>query len=178
MTDAPKCSLPEIERRRLVDLTKSNGVRAAVVLARRATGKWGFAVLAAVCTLAVYPLDDAFELTVGRLVDGLYRLRGEDRQAELALVAKGASRADADRLVRALADGFVRCLMNELKSYSAQQQASFSQRLRRVQESLDRQGAESVLQDLLMLARAQSGSGDACGVGELKRIGVSVDALN
>ena len=98
--------------------------------------------------------------------------------AELALVAKGASREDADRFVRARADGFVRCLMNELKSYSAQQQESFSQRLRTVQNSLDQQGTASVLQDLLTLARAQSGSRDACAVNELKIVGISVDALN
>jgi len=151
--------------------------RRASRFARRAIGKWAVATLAAVCT-SVYALDDTFDLAVGRLVDGLYRLRGEDRQAELALVAQGASREDADRFVRAVADGFVRCLMNELKSYSAQQQESFSQRLHSVQDSLDRQGPASVLQDLLTLARAQSGSGDACGVGELKRIGVSVDGLN
>jgi hypothetical protein len=146
-------------------------------LALRALGQWGVALLAAICT-SVYALDDSFELTVGRLVDGLYQLRGEDRHAELALVAKGASREDADRFVRALTDGFVRCLMNELKSYSAQEQESFSQRLRTVQESLDEQGAASVLEDLLRLARAQSGSGDACAVEELKKIGIAVDALN
>ncbi len=144
---------------------------------RLARGGLAAAVLAVVCT-RVCALDDAFDLTVGRLVDGLYQLRGEDRGAELGLVAKGASREDADRFVRALADGFVRCLMNELKSYSAQQQESFTQRLRTVQESLDKQGAASVLEDLLTLARAQSGSSDACAVDELKKIGVSVDALN
>jgi hypothetical protein len=142
-----------------------------------ARGGLAAALLAAVCTM-VYALDGDFELTVARLVDGLYQLRGGDRGAELALVAKGASREDADRYVRALADGFVRCLMNELKSYSAQQEESFSQRLRTVQASLDRQGAASVLQDLLMLARAQSGSGDACAVDELKRSGFTMDALN
>ena len=152
-------------------------LRRAPRLARRAIGKWAVAMLASSC-MAVYALDDTYELTVGRLVDGLYQLRGDDRKAELSLVAKGESRKDADRFVRAVADGFVRCLMNELKSYSAQQQESFSQRLHSVQDSLDRQGPASVLQDLLTLARAQSGSGDACGVGELKRIGVSVDGLN
>ena len=139
--------------------------------------RWAVAMLVAVCT-SVHALDDSFELTVSRLVDGLYELRGEDRQAELALVAKGAPREDADRFVRALADGFVRCLMNELKSYSAQQQESFSRRLRSVQDSLDEQGPAVVLQDLLALARAQNGSGDACGIGELKKSGVTAGALN
>jgi hypothetical protein len=68
--------------------------------------------------------------------------------------------------------------MNELKSYSAQQQEPFSQRLRTVQDSLDKQGTASVLQDLLTLARAQSASGDACAVNELKKAGLTVDALN
>ena len=141
-------------------------------------GKLIVAALAVVCATSSYTADDPLEVVAGRLVDGLYQLRGEDRKAELALVAKGASRDDADRFVRALTDGFVRCLLNELKSYSAQQQESFSQRLRTVQGSLDRQGTASVLQDLLALARAQSGSSDACAVDELKRVGVSVDGLN
>ena len=135
------------------------------------------------CVVAVYATsgyaaDDTLDVVVGRLVDGIYQLRGADRKAELALVGKGASRNDADRYVRALADGFVRCLMNELKSYSAQQQESFSQRLRTVQSSLDGQGAGPTLQDLLALARAQSGSGDACGFDELRKAGVSVEGLN
>jgi hypothetical protein len=141
-------------------------------------GKLIVAVLFAVSVTSSYAADDALDVLIGRLVDGLYQLRGADRNAELALVGKGASREDADRFVRARSDGFVRCLMNELKSYSAEQQESFSQRLHTVQDSLERQGAASVLQDLLTLARAQSGSSDACAVGELKGIGISVDALN
>ncbi len=136
------------------------------------------AVLAAVCAAGSSAADDPLEVLIGRLVDGLYQLRGSGREAELGLVAKGASREEADRFVHALADGFVRCLMNELKSYSAQQQESFTQRLRTVQGSLDSQGSASVLQDLLALARAQSGQSDACGVDELKRVGISVEGLN
>jgi len=136
------------------------------------------AVLAAVCAASSHAADDPLEVVVGRLVDGIFQLRGEDRKAELALVANGASREDADRFVRSLTEGFVRCLVNELKSYSAQQEESFSQRLRTVQDSMDRQGVPSVLQDLLTLARAQSGASDACAVDELKKAGVSLDALN
>jgi hypothetical protein len=68
--------------------------------------------------------------------------------------------------------------MNELKSYSAEHQESFSTRLRSLQESLDRVGAGPVLQDLLTLARAQSASSDACGFGELREAGLATDALN
>jgi hypothetical protein len=143
-----------------------------------AIGKLIVPVLAVLCAASSHAADDPLGMVVGRLVDGLYQLRGDDRKAELALVAKGASREDADRFVRALADGFARCLMNELKSYSAQQQESFSQRVRTVEASLDKEGPAPVLQDLLGIARAQSGSGDACAVDELKGIGVSVDALN
>ena len=146
--------------------------------AARRIGNPIVAVLAAVCAASSAAAEDSLDVVAGRLVDGLYQLRGNDREAELALAAKGVSREDADRFVRALADGFVRCLMNELKSYSAQQQESFSQRLRAVQDSLDKEGAASVLQDLLSLARAQSGSGDACAVDELKKVGLNVDALN
>jgi hypothetical protein len=144
----------------------------------QAVGKPIVAVLAAVWLTSAYAADDPLESVIGRLVDGLYQLRGEDRKAELALVSKGASREDAERFVRALTDGFVRCLMNELKSYSAQQQESFAKRLSTVQGALDEEGPGSVLQDLLTLARAQSGSSDACAVDELKRIGVSADPLN
>jgi hypothetical protein len=161
----------EIERRWLGQRRASHRVM------RWARGWLVAAVIAMACS-AVYAVDGELELTVARLVDGLYQLRGADRKAELALVARGASREDADRFVRGLVDGFVRCLMNELKSYSAQQQESFSQRLHTVQGSLDEQGAASVLEDLLTLARAQTGSTDACGVDELKKIGVSVEALN
>jgi hypothetical protein len=141
-----------------------------------AVGALVVAVFAAVFSMSY--ADDLLEVVAGRLVDGVYQLRGADRNAELALVARGASREDADRLVRALAEGFVRCLMNELKSYSAQQQESFSQRLHTVQDSMDQQGTPSVLQDLLALARAQGGASDACGVDELKRAGVSAEGLN
>jgi hypothetical protein len=136
------------------------------------------ALLASLCATSVGALDDSFEVTVRRLVDGLYQLRGEDRTAEQALAANGSAREDADRIVRGLAEGFVRCLMNELKSYSADHQESFSARLRTVQESIDRLGAGPVLQDLLTLARAQSGSGDACALGELHKAGLAADALN
>jgi hypothetical protein len=145
---------------------------------RRWARDWLVAAVLLIACSAVYALDGELEVTVARLVDGVYQLRGDDRKAELALVANGASREDADRFVRGLTDGFVRCLMNELKSYSAQQQESFSQRLHTVQDSLDKQGAASVLADLLTLARAQTGSSGACGVDELKKIGVSVEALN
>jgi len=136
------------------------------------------AALAAVCAISVCALDDDFEATVRRLVDGLYQLRGSDRKAEQALVAKGSSRADADRVVRGLADGFVRCLLNEQKSYAADHQESFSKRLRGVQHSLDRDGAGQVLQDLLATARAQRTSGDACGVDDLRKVGLTADGLN
>jgi hypothetical protein len=135
-------------------------------------------VLVAASGMSSFAADDPLEVVVGRLVDGIFQLRGEDRHAELRLVANGASREDADRFVRSLTEGFVRCLVNELKSYSAQQEESFSQRLRTVQDSMDTQGVPTVLQDLLTLARAQSGSSDACAVDELKKAGVSVDALN
>jgi hypothetical protein len=136
------------------------------------------AALAAVCATRVCALDDDFEATVRRLVDGLYQLRGTDQQAEQALVAKGSSRADAGRVVRGLADGFVRCLLNEQKSYAADHQESFAKRLRGVQHSLDRDGAGQVLQDLLETARAQRTSGDACGFDELRKVGLTVDGLS
>ncbi len=150
--------------------------RRGLRLARRAIGKSAVCMLAAVCT-SVYALD-TFELTVSRLVDGLYQLRGADRKAEQALVTQGSSREDAARVVRGLADGFVRCLLNEQKSYAADHQESFSKRLRGVQESLDRDGAAQVLQDLLATARAQRTSGDACGFDELRKAGLSADGLN
>jgi hypothetical protein len=136
------------------------------------------AVLAAVCATTVCALGDDFEATVRRLVDGLYQLRGADRTAEQALVANGSSRQDADRVVLGLADGFVRCLLNEQKSYAAGREESFSKRLLGLQESLERGGPEPVLRDLLTTARAQSTSGDACGFDSLRKAGFTVAGLN
>lgn len=169
----------EVLQRRLVD--EPGGIALSRWWSRALAPRLAGLVVAALAALLATTssaADDPLEVVVGRLVDGLYQLRGADRKAEAGLVAKGISKEDADRFVRALSDGFVRCLMNELKSYSALQQESFSRRLRTVQESLDRGGAASVLQDLLTLARAQSGSSDACAVEELTRAGVSVDGLN
>jgi hypothetical protein len=148
-------------------------------VARRVAIVWLVVALSTIVSAnSTCAADDPLEVVVGRLVDGIFQLRGDDRKAELRLVANGASREDADRFVRSLTEGFVRCLMNELKSYSAQQEESFSQRLRTVEESIDGQGVVSVLQDLLTLARAQSGPSDACAADELKKIGLSVDGLN
>jgi hypothetical protein len=47
-----------------------------------------------------------------------------------------------------------------------------------VQQSLDRDGAGQVLQDLLAAARVQRASGDACGLDELRKVGLTVDGLN